>query len=146
MRPRAQTAVELQIAPLIDVCFLLLFFYLLTAAEGGPERSVASPLPGTVDLTESAGFEDVQELRISARGQVFLNGAQFDTAESRDLPQLRGMLSRYLESARANKTEARLTVCPDESVPYQRLVDVFHACIREGLPAPVLTAPETAAP
>jgi biopolymer transport protein ExbD len=141
MSSRSQPAVEMQIAPLIDVCFLLLFFYLLTAAESTRESVVATPLPGSVEQSERLDFGDVQQLLITASGDVFLNGAALDSAESRTLPKLRGVLSRFQQTASDNKSEARVTIQPENTVPYQRLIDVLAACEAEGIKVPLLAAP-----
>jgi biopolymer transport protein ExbD len=146
MRSNPQTAIELQIAPLIDVCFLLLFFYLLTASDGMMEKTLAVPLPGTVEQNEPLRFDDVQQIHISALGTVSLNGAALDEGSSRDLPQLRGVLARFRESARSNKSEACVTLCPEQTVPYQRLIDVIQACLAEGIQAPLLAETEEESP
>jgi biopolymer transport protein ExbD len=138
MRSRPQPVIELQIAPLIDVCFLLLFFYLLTAGDGNLETTLAVPLPGTVEQTEPVHFEDIQQIHISAQGDLALNGTALDPGASRDLPQLRAVLARFRESARCNKTEACVTLCPEETVPYQRLIDVLNACLEAGIASPLL--------
>ncbi len=146
MSSRFQPAVEIQIAPLIDVCFLLLFFYLLTSAENAREAVLANPLPGSVEQSESLDFGDLQQLHISARGDVSLNGAALDSAESRTLPKLRGVLARFQQSASNNKTEACVTIIPENTVPYQRLIDVLAACEAEGIKTPLLAPPLSAHP
>ena len=48
MRRAEHPQIELQIAPMIDVCFLLLFFYILTSKPVKPEADMSMTLPGTV--------------------------------------------------------------------------------------------------
>jgi biopolymer transport protein ExbD len=141
MHSRSQHAVELQIAPLIDVCFLLLFFYLLTAQEGLSEKSIATPLPGSVTQPEALAFGDVPQVQITSRGEIYLNGKAFDSPDSMDLPDLRNLLGRLHQSALLNHSVATITLCPEETAPYQRLIDVLSACKAEGIDAPLLAAP-----
>lgn len=141
MSSRFPSAVEIQIAPLIDVCFLLLFFYLLTAAQNPQEAVVTTPLPGSVEQSERLDFNDVQQIRITAAGDIFLNDAALDAAPSRSLPKLHSVLARFQQSASSNKSEACVSILPEASVPYQRLIDVLAACEAEGIKAPLLAPP-----
>jgi biopolymer transport protein ExbD len=102
MRRIDHPQIELQIAPLIDVCFLLLFFYILTCRPELPEGTLPSSLPGTAALEEPIEIPDEQHLTVLANGQILVNEQQFDSAESHDLPQLRNFLSRLKEAADAH--------------------------------------------
>jgi biopolymer transport protein ExbD len=53
MKRTEHSQIELQIAPMIDVCFLLLFFYILTSKPVKPEADMSMTLPGTVPQEES---------------------------------------------------------------------------------------------
>lgn len=146
MRRLPHTAVELQIAPLVDVCFLLLFFYLLTAADISAEHALSTPLPGSVEQSDPLNFPDFQQLQITALGDVILNGAPVATARSADLSKLRSVLARFRQSAQLNKIQPVVTLCPEARVPYQRLIEVLNACIAEGIECPLLAAPDPAKP
>lgn len=125
--------VELQIAPMIDVCFLLLFFYLLTSKPVKPEADLRMTLPGTVAQEETLDLPDEQRLEIKATGQIVLNDMEVDAPADIALPQLRAILLRYKESCDANKSEALVTLDPEDDAIHQRIADVMNACARAGI-------------
>lgn len=133
MRRPEQPQIEMQIAPLIDVCFLLLFFYILTSKPVKPEGDLGLRLPGTVEQEAPLDLPDEQRLQILETGQILLNEAPLDSPSQRDLPQLVGILSRLRQSATANRAEAILTLDVADAAKHQRIVDVLNACTKAGV-------------
>ncbi|MFZ4482758.1 MAG: ExbD/TolR family protein [Chthoniobacterales bacterium] len=133
MRRTEHPQIELQIAPMIDVCFLLLFFYILTSKPVKPEADVSMTLPGTVSQEESLDIPDEQRVTIQDNGQVVLNDLALDEPDSRELPTLLATLKRFKESADANKSEALVTVDVGDRAIHQRVVDVLNACAQAGI-------------
>jgi biopolymer transport protein ExbD len=125
--------IELQIAPMIDVCFLLLFFYILTSKPVQPEADINMTLPGTVAQEESLEIPDEQRISILEDGQIVLNDLPMDEPHSRELPALLKTLTRFKESVEANKSEALITVDAADDSEHQRIVDVLNACARAGI-------------
>jgi biopolymer transport protein ExbD len=125
--------IELQIAPMIDVCFLLLFFYILTSKPEKPEADMSMTLPGTVLQEESLEIPDEQRISIQQDGQIVLNDLAMDSPKSRELPTLLKTLARFKESADANKSEALVTVDAADGSQHQRIVDVLNVCARAGI-------------
>ena len=78
MRRTEHPQIELQIAPMIDVCFLLLFFYILTSKPIQPEADINMTLPGTVAQEESLEIPDEQRISILEDGQIVLNDLPMD--------------------------------------------------------------------
>lgn len=120
--------IELQIAPMIDVCFLLLFFYILTSKPVKQEADMAMTLPGTVSQDVALDIPDEQRLTIQDNGQVVLNDLPVDSPDSKDLPTLLATLKRFKEACHANKTEPLVTVDVFDNARHQRVVDVLNAC------------------
>jgi biopolymer transport protein ExbD len=133
MRRIEHPQIELQIAPMIDVCFLLLFFYILTSKPVKPEADMNMILPGTVSQQESLDIPDEQRVIVSENGQIILNDLPVDKPDSRDLPTLAATLKRFKESAVANKSEALLTLDVADNAPHQRVVDVLNVCAQSGI-------------
>lgn len=125
--------VELQIAPMIDVCFLLLFFYILTSKPVKPEADVSTKLPGSVNQEESVDLPDEQRIEIRTDGQVVLNEQNLDSPNSQQLPQLLETLKRFKEASDANQAEAMVTLFPEDGVPHQRIIDVMNTCALAGI-------------
>lgn len=125
--------VELQIAPMIDVCFLLLFFYILTSKPTKPEADMSMTLPGTVAQTEAVDIPDEQRIEIRENGQVVLNEVPVDPPDDTRLGSLVGSLKRFKESADAARSQALVTLVPADGARHQRIVDVLNACARANI-------------
>ena len=128
MHRREAPTIELQIAPMVDIGFLLLIFFMVTARPTKPESDVGMNLPGTVSQEESVDIPDEQRIAIAPTGQIAVNDLPVDSPSSGKLPQLVALLTRFKQACDANKTEALITVAPDDTVPHQRIMDVMNAC------------------
>jgi len=133
MKRTEHPQIELQIAPMIDVCFLLLFFYILTSKPVKPEADMDMTLPGTVAQEEALDIPDEQRILIQDNGQIVLNDLPLDKADKRDLPMLLATLTRFKETADANKSQALITVDVSDAAIHQRVVDVLNTCARAGI-------------
>jgi biopolymer transport protein ExbD len=142
MKRTENPQIELQIAPMIDVCFLLLFFYILTSKPVKPEADISMTLPGTVAQEESLEIPDEQRISILENGQIALNDLPMDEPESRELPSLFKTLVRFKESADANRSEALVTVDAADDSHHQRIVDVLNVCARAGIRGVTFAASE----
>ncbi len=125
---RNYDAVEMQMGPMIDMVFLLLVFFMVTAKPIKQESDLGMGLPGTVPQEESVDIPDEQRIEIRPDGQVVLNDLEMDTPQSQELPQLLATLKRFKEAADANKSEPLITIAPHDDVQHQRVVDVLGAC------------------
>ncbi len=119
--------VGFQIAPMIDVVFVIMLFFMVMAGAVKVENELNTQLPGTAATSGSTDFVDEQIITISDTGEVSLNDEPFDTPQSKDLPQLRGTLMRLKQNADAAKTPAVVTIISDEQAKYARTVDVLDA-------------------
>ena len=129
-RGRDNQLVELQMGPMIDMVFLLLVFFMVTAKPIKQESDISIGLPGAVEQEESLDIPDEQRIVIQASGQVVLNELEVDGPASRELPELVAILKRFKESADFNRTDALVTLAPVDEVQHQRIVDVLNACAR----------------
>jgi biopolymer transport protein ExbD len=133
MRRTEHPQIELQIAPMIDVCFLLLFFYILTSKPVKPEADIDMTLPGTVAQEETLDIPDEQRITIQDNGQIILNDLALDKPDSPELPALVSTLKRFKETADANKSQALITVDVSDAAIHQRVIDVLNACALAGI-------------
>lgn len=123
----------MQMGPMIDMVFLLLVFFMVSAKPIQPESDIPMGLPGQVSQEEAVDIPDEARVIIEPGGQVVLNEQQLDSPESSPLPELRAVLERFRKSAENARTEALVTVAPHDAVPHQRLVDVLNACAEAGI-------------
>jgi biopolymer transport protein ExbD len=114
----------LQIAPMLDILFVLLLFFMVAAGSVKHEASIATQLPGA----QPGKFVPVQ-VTIDADGQVSVNNAPTDTTEGDDLPQTTGRLKALTTS----NPDQPVIVTPSPSTREQRVVDVLNACTAAGV-------------
>ena len=119
--------VGFQIAPMIDVVFVIMLFFMVMAGAVKVENELNTQLPGTAETSSSTDFVDEQIITISDIGEVMLNDEPFDSPQSSELPQLKATLMRLKQNADASKTPAVVTIVSDEQAKYSRTVDVLDA-------------------
>jgi biopolymer transport protein ExbD len=132
-KQRRASVVEMQMTPMIDMVFLLLVFFMVSAKPVQPERDIPMGLPGQVAQEEIVDLPDEARVIIEPTGQVVLNEQNLDEPADTSLPELRAVLTRFRLSAENAKTEALVTLAPHDTVPHQRLVDVLNACAEAGI-------------
>jgi biopolymer transport protein ExbD len=130
IRRRDQQLVEMQMGPMIDMVFLLLVFFMVTAKPIKQESDISLGLPGTVAAEESVDLPDEQRIRIEDDGRIVLNDATFGEPDDGKLDALVATLKRFKEAADANKSEALVTLDAADGTNHQRIVDVLNACAR----------------
>lgn len=116
-----------QIAPMIDVVFVIMLFFMVMAGAVKIENELNTQLPGSVATANSTDFVDEQIITISDAGEVSLNDEPFDSAQSTELPQLKATLMRLKQNADAAKTPAIVTIISEEQAKYSRTIDVLDA-------------------
>jgi biopolymer transport protein ExbD len=132
MRIRRQDTqlVEMQMGPMIDMVFLLLVFFMVTAKPIKQESDISLGLPGTVAAEEAVDLPDEQRIRIEDDGSIVLNDSVLAPAADTDLKELVAILQRFKESSEANQSEALVTLDAADDTNHQRIVDVLNACAR----------------
>jgi biopolymer transport protein ExbD len=130
VRRRDQQLVEMQMGPMIDMVFLLLVFFMVTAKPITQESDISLGLPGTVSAEETVELPDEQRIRIEDDGSIVLNDSVLGAPADSDLGELVATLKRFKESSDANKTEALVTLDAADGTNHQRIVDVLNACAR----------------
>jgi biopolymer transport protein ExbD len=119
--------VGFQIAPMIDVVFVIMLFFMVMAGAVKVEKEINTQLPGVADTNSPTDFVDEMIINISEDGEITLNDEPFDSATSHDLPQLKATLTRLKQAADAAKSPSVVTIVSDPSAKYSRTVDVLDA-------------------
>ncbi len=119
---------ELDMAPLIDMTFLLLIYFICTCTLIIPEADLGIRLPGMVAQATTVDMPDEQMIEIRKNGQVLLNDREFDSSTATDLPELVATLTRYRLSTDAAGGKALITIMAEGDTTHQRVIDVLNAC------------------
>ncbi|MCB1277689.1 biopolymer transporter ExbD [Prosthecobacter sp.] len=117
-----------QIAPMIDVVFVILLFFMVMGGTLRVERQLNTKLPGPEhDLTD-VRFPDAEiTIGILEDGTVTLNEEAFDSPGDKSLPRLTRTLNRLAaSSARQNQT-VLVTIQAEEQASYERVIDVLNS-------------------
>ena len=117
-----------QIAPMIDVVFVIMLFFMVMAGSVRVEKELNTKLPGSAETSTATEFYDEQIVGIAENGEITLNDEPVDSPESRDLPQFTNTMRRLKESSDAAKSPVVLTIVSELNAPYQRTIDVLNAC------------------
>jgi biopolymer transport protein ExbD len=116
----------LQIAPMLDILFVLLLFFMVAAGAQKHEATIATELPGSGSGPSS---KVTVQITIDADGQVNLNSGPVDTTTGDALPETISRLRAILGS----NPDAPVIISPTASTRQQRVVDVLNACTAAGV-------------
>ena len=126
-------APALNVSSLIDMVFLLLVYFMVTASLVKSEGDLSIKLPGIVQQAVQVDMPDEQIIEVHATGRIFLNGREFGTLESHEVPDLVGTLSRYRLAADASRNKAMVTIWAEDEAKHQRVIDVMNGCADAGI-------------
>ncbi len=125
-RPSGSSPVNLgfQIAPMIDVVFVIMLFFMVMAGNVQVEKQHRTllPIPGDHGLPPNE-----INIQIDDDGQVSLNDDPLDSPTSPSLPELATNLRQLRESSDATKSDLFVTIHADEAARYQRIMDTLDA-------------------
>ena len=128
LKKRAEEKGGVPIAPMIDVVFLLLIYFMVSSTLEQQEADLSFQLPGTVEQSEPLDLPDEQIIEIRPDGQVVVNDYPYDAPNVSRYDELASMLTRFKEASSANKVEAIVTISPADAVPHRQIVKVMDAC------------------
>ena len=126
-------SVGFQIAPMIDVVFVIMLFFMVMAGSVKVEKELNTKLPGVAITSAPTDFVDEQIIAISPQGDITLNDEPFDSATSTDLPQLKTTLIRLKQAGDAAKSPVLITIVSDPQAKYRRTINVLDALAVAGI-------------
>ena len=134
---------ELDISSLIDVCFLLLIYFLVTSTITPRETDLGMSLPAANPSNEQPKIEPMF-IRVDAAGVIYTGvGAgqqQLDQdASSRDVPLLDSQLDLYSAAARSAGSTPLVQVFVDPGTTQQRVIDVLNSLAGAGISSVTFT-------
>jgi biopolymer transport protein ExbD len=132
--------VGFQIAPMIDVVFVILVFFMSLAAQIRIEQILQTRLPGVAVASNATDFVDEQIIRIDEVGEITLNDEAFDPSADRELPMLKGTLMALKQSSDAAKSKLMVTVIAHPASAYSRTIDALNALAVAGITDVTFTA------
>ncbi len=113
-----------QIAPMVDVVFVLLLFFMASAGSQIVEKELAINLPSGKTATAGAAVVPLI-IDISPDGQVSMNNDAYGTPADRNLLQLKEKLKTLVGEFGG---EDPVIIRPAGDTRHERIVDVLNAC------------------
>jgi len=128
----------LDISSLIDVCFLLLIYFIVTSTINPEERDLGLALPDTNPTPVIQPPIPPMALRIDEKGAVIAGQGDaeqvLDTdVDSRELPLLLMQLDLYKSAAISSGDIPKVMLEVNENVRQQRTIDVLNAFAAAGI-------------
>jgi len=123
---------ELQIAPLIDVVFLLLIYFMVTAALIKKEGDIAFMLPANIASSEMVDIPVEVLIEITTDGTVEVEGMRFSRNDAA-LDDLVTQIAGLKQIAKAQNSEFFVNILPHQDAKHRRIIDVMDACHAAGV-------------
>lgn len=120
--------VGFQIAPMVDVVFVLLLFFMAAAGSQviNKELTVMLPSGGVSSHAEKVPLI----IDILPDGRVQMNNKAYDSLSGRDLPELKAKLA---EAVAKFGDKDPVIVRPDPQSRHERIMDVLNAATAAGI-------------
>lgn len=133
----------LDISSLIDVCFLLLIYFLVTSTITPRETDLGMALPSPMPTKDRSPI-DPMLIQVDSAGRIFTGtGASQQAMDTdmgvRDLPLLRSALEIYATAARAANQKPLVQIFADGEATQQRVIDVLNALAGENITSVTFT-------
>lgn len=116
-----------QIAPMIDVVFVIMLYFMVMAGAVQVENAHNTKLPGTIPSDTETVLPDEIAVRIDDEGQVYLNDDPLDSPTVKALPEFAHTLDQLRQASDASQSKILVTIYADELARYERVIDVLDA-------------------
>ncbi len=128
-------AMSFQIAPMIDVVFVIMLFFMVMAGAVKVEMILNTTLPGVAVPTRADEPVPPDEIvvLIAEDGTVTMNEEEFDSEfpstnlNYKKLPTLTANLMRLKKDADDRGSKVLVTLQTEEQAKYDRIIDVMNA-------------------
>ncbi len=117
-RTRPQT-IHLELAPLIDVIFQLLIFFLISSSFLYPSLNITLP---KVEAPDRADHQQELVLSVGKTGECFINGQAVQET----------LLSSRLKAELAQSPRKSVFFHADNTVPYQKVLELMSVANQAG--------------
>ncbi len=125
----AEVNLGFQIAPMIDVVFVIMLYFMVMAGAVQVENAHNTKLPGADSANPDSIPPDEIAIRVEDDGQIYLNDDPLDSPDPKDkvLKELTGNLVQLQEASKSASTDLLVTIYANEFAKYERVMDVLDA-------------------
>ena len=132
--PLEEDKPELSISPLIDVCFLLLIYFLVTTTIKAKEMDTTMQLPSAAPSDTQPEIQPMF-IKIDENGHIYANTGSAqevldtdtsNTDAARRLPLLSQRIDLYNQAAKSGNSQPLVQLFVEGNAKHQRVVDVLN--------------------
>lgn len=120
------TTLGFQIAPMIDVVFVIMLFFMVMVGTVKVERELITKLPKSGDALVNFPVDEIT-IGILEDGTVMMNEESFDSPRDKSLPTLTKTLRRLAASSSRQQQSVLVTIQAEEQASYERVIDVLNS-------------------
>ncbi len=120
----------INLTPLIDIVFLLLIFFMVTASFKEDERDLKVILPGAENANPIKDLPEIMLVSVRKGGDFFVGSERLDREE----------LQRLLERAKEKNSRQKVLIRADQDVAMRYPVIVLDMCAGLGIATSIGTS------
>ena len=133
MKQKEQTpdaAPGFQIAPMIDVVFVIMLFFMVMAGAVKVEHELKTTLPGNAETAKETEMPDEITIGVSENGTITINEDPVGQPTDKTLDNLYNEMMKMAAAAKQSKTKLLITVQAEEAAKYERVINVLDVLAR----------------
>ncbi len=119
-----------QIAPMIDVVFVIMLFFMVMAGAVKVEHELKTALPGATPVQATGADQippDEITIIVGEDDVITMNEEEFDAPKDKKLPRLTLDLVKLKKDADLRGSKVLVTLQTEELARYERIIDVLNA-------------------
>jgi biopolymer transport protein ExbD len=131
-RPPQETPSDagFQIAPMIDVVFVIMLFFMVMAGAVKVEHELKTTLPGNAETSTATEIPDEITIGVSENGQITINEDPVGTPQDKTLDGLFNEMTKLKQAAIQSSSKLLITVQAEEAARYERVINVLDVLAR----------------
>ena len=121
------------IAPMIDVVFVIMLFFMVMAGAVKVEHELKTTLPGNAETAKETELPDEVTIGVSEAGEVTLNEDPVGPPGDKQLDNLYNQMKQMGQAAEQSKTKLLITVQAEENARYERVINVLDCLAKANI-------------
>jgi len=127
------TSLGFQIAPMVDVVFVIMLFFMVMAGAVKVEHELKTTLPGNAETAKETELPDEVTIGVSEAGEVTLNEDPVGPPGDKLLENLYNQMKQMGQAAEQSKTKLLITVQAEENARYERVINVLDVLAKANI-------------